>query len=206
MSRRASTRRWFKTQSTDPYVKQREQQGYRSRAAFKLQEIIARDRIIKLGDRVLDLGASPGGWTQAAIEAVGAHGSVVAVDILPMEPVSGATFVLGDCRDAAVQAALLELLGVRKFDLVLSDMAPNLTGISDVDEARSLELAEIALATALNYLRPGGTMLIKLFQHADTEQYVRDLGPHFSRIVRRKPAASRRKSPEFYVLASGFAL
>lgn len=206
MSGRSATKRWFKTQSTDPFVKQREQRGYRSRAAFKLQEIIARDRILKRGDRVLDLGASPGGWTQVAVACVGAAGRVVAVDILPMEPLAGATFILGDCREETIQLQIRAALGESTIDLVLSDMAPNLTGIRSVDQARSLELAEDALATARNFLRPGGTMLIKLFQHAETDRFIRALRESFTQVARRKPAASRSKSSEFYTLAQGYKL
>lgn len=206
MSRRASSRRWFKTQSSDPFVKQREQQGLRSRAAFKLQEILGRDRLCRPGQTVLDLGASPGGWSQIAAPLVGGTGKVVAVDILPMPPIAGVTFVLGDALAEDTVARLAEALENRPVDLVLSDMAPNLTGIRAVDEARSVELATQVLTLSQNFLRPGGTMVVKLFQHNDTEVFIRALKQHFGTLNRRKPAASRAQSREFYLVAGGFRL
>ena len=204
MSRRSTSSRWYQTQVSDPYVKRREALGLRSRAAFKLTELLEKDRLLRPGATVLDLGSSPGGWSQVAARAVGAHGLVVAVDILPMEPVREVRFLLGDCRDEAILAQMREMLGGRAVDLVLSDMAPNLTGVRGVDEARSVELAEVAWDTAQNFLRPGGTMLLKMFQHNDSEQFLRGLRSHFERLNRRKPAASRRASTEFYVVAGGY--
>lgn len=206
MSKRASSRRWFKTQSSDPFVRQREQQGLRSRAAFKLQEILGRDRLCRPGHTVLDLGASPGGWSQIAAPLVGTAGKVVAVDILPMPPIAGVTFVLGDATAEDTVARLAAALENRPVDLVLSDMAPNLTGIRAVDEARSVELATQVLALSQNFLRVGGTMVVKLFQHNDTEVFIRDLKQHFGTLNRRKPAASRAQSREFYLVAGGFRL
>lgn len=204
MSRRSSSSRWYQTQASDPYVKQREKLGLRSRAAFKLTELLEKDRLLRPGAVVLDLGASPGGWSQVAIQAVGAHGLVVAVDILPMEPMRDVRFLLGDCREPAMVDQIREVLAGRPVDLVLSDMAPNLTGIRDVDEARSVELAEVAWDAAQNFLRPGGTMLIKMFQHNDSERFLRGIRTRFERLNRRKPAASRRASTEFYVVAGGY--
>lgn len=204
MSRRSSSSRWYRTQSSDPFVKQREKLGLRSRAAFKLTEILEKDRLLRPGATVLDLGASPGGWSQVAAQVVGAHGLVVAVDILPMEPMRDVRFLQGDCREPAVVEQIRAALDGRPVDLVLSDMAPNLTGIRDVDEARSVELAEVAFEAAQNFLRPGGTMLSKLFHHNDSERFLREMRAHFERITRRKPAASRRASAEFYVVASGY--
>ena len=206
MSKRASSSRWYKTQSTDPYVKQREQAGYRSRAAFKLQELIARDRLCRPGQVVLDLGAAPGGWSQVVRAIVGATGKVVAVDMLPMEPLAGVEFILGDATAPETAEAMRASLGGRPVDLVLSDMAPNLSGIKFSDEARALALAEQALMVAQNFLRPDGTMLVKLFQHADMEHFVREMKTHFAAIARRKPGASRATSREFYLVASGFQL
>lgn len=204
MSRRSSSSRWYQTQASDPYVKQREKLGLRSRAAFKLTELLEKDRLLRPGAVVLDLGASPGGWSQVAVQAVGAHGLVVAVDILPMEPMRDVRFLLGDCREPAMIDQIREVLAGRAVDLVLSDMAPNLTGIRDVDEARSVELAEVAWDAAQNFLRPGGTMLIKMFQHNDSERFLRGIRTRFERLNRRKPAASRRASTEFYVVAGGY--
>jgi 23S rRNA (uridine2552-2'-O)-methyltransferase len=204
MSRRSSSSRWYQTQASDPYVKQREKLGLRSRAAFKLTELLEKDRLLRPGAVVLDLGASPGGWSQVAVQAVGAHGLVVAVDILPMEPMRDVRFLLGDCREPAMVDQIREVLAGRPVDLVLSDMAPNLTGIRDVDEARSVELAEVAWDAAQNFLRPGGTMLIKMFQHNDSERFLRGIRTRFERLNRRKPAASRRASTEFYVVAGGY--
>lgn len=204
MSRRSSSSRWYRTQSSDPFVKQREKLGLRSRAAFKLTELLEKDRLLRPGATVLDLGASPGGWSQVAAGIVGAHGLVVAVDMLAMEPMRGVRFLLGDCRDPAIVERIRIALEGRPVDLVLSDMAPNLTGIRDVDEARSVGLAEVAFEAAQNFLRPGGTMLLKLFHHNDSELFLRGLKPHFERLTRRKPAASRRASAEFYVVAGGY--
>jgi 23S rRNA (uridine2552-2'-O)-methyltransferase len=203
MSRRSTSSRWYQTQSSDPFVKRREALGLRSRAAFKLTELLAKDRLLRPGATVLDLGASPGGWSQVAAAAVGDKGLVVAVDILPMHPIAGVHFLLGDSRDPAVVAELRGMLGERRVDLVLSDMAPNLTGIRDVDEARSVELAEVARDAAAEFLRPGGTLLLKMFQHSDSERFLKEIRTRFERIARRKPAASRRASAEFYVVASG---
>lgn len=206
MSRRSSSHRWFQTQASDPFVKQREKAGLRSRAAFKLEELLIRDRLLKPGQTVLDLGAAPGGWSQIVAPLVGPKGMVLAVDILPMAPLKGVRFLQGDVTEAATRARLGEILAGRAVDLVISDMAPNLTGIRSVDEARSVGLAEEVLALAQNFLRPGGTMVMKLFQHNDTEVFLRSLKPRFATLARRKPAASRSQSREFYLVASGFGL
>ena len=187
-------------------MKRREQAGLRSRAAFKLEELLARDRLLKAGQVVLDLGATPGGWSQVVAPMVGAQGLVVAVDILPMEPLPGVAFIRGDATEAQVEEEIRVALGGRAVDLVISDMAPNLTGIRAVDEARSVLLAEQVLYLAQNFLRDGGTMVIKLFQHNDTEVFVREARQHFAAIARRKPAASRSQSREFYLVATGFRL
>ncbi|MBM4226646.1 MAG: RlmE family RNA methyltransferase [Gammaproteobacteria bacterium] len=206
MSRRSSSNRWYQKQSSDPFVKRREQAGLRSRAAFKLEELLARDRLLKSGQVVLDLGATPGGWSQVVAPMVGPQGLVVAVDILPMEPLSGVTFIRGDATEAQVEEEIRAALAGRAVDLVISDMAPNLTGIRAVDEARSVLLAEQVLHLAQNFLRDGGTMIIKLFQHNDTEVFVREARQHFAAVARRKPAASRSQSREFYLVAAGFRL
>ncbi len=206
MSRRSSSHRWFKAQVSDPFVKRREQQGLRSRAAFKLEELLTKEKLCRPGQVILDIGASPGGWSQIVAPRVGAAGLVVAVDILPMVPLRGVTFIQGDATDESVLEAIKSELSGRSVDLVLSDMAPNLTGIKAVDEARSIGLAEHALSLSQNFLAKGGTMVIKLFQHNDTELFIREVKPCFASIKRRKPAASRAQSREFYLVASGFGL
>lgn len=205
MSRRSSSR-WHQTQASDPFVKRRDQSGLRSRAAFKLQEILARERVCRAGHRVLDLGASPGGWSQTVAPLVGPTGKVVAVDMLPMAPLPGVIFILGDATEETVVEQIRNVLMGCRVDLVLSDMSPNLTGVRSVDEARSLRLAEQALQVSQNFLCAGGTMLIKLFQHNDTEQFIRETRERFVTLNRRKPAASRSRSREFYLVASGFRL
>lgn len=206
MSRRSSSSRWYRTQSTDPFVQKREQAGLRSRAAFKLQEILDRDRLLRPGLVVLDLGAAPGGWSQVVAPRLGPQGRLVAVDILPMDPLPGVMFIRGDATEDAVVEQIREALEGRAVDLVISDMAPNLTGIRPVDEARSVVLAEQVLHIAQNFLRHGGTMVMKLFQHNDTEVFIREARQSFATLSRRKPAASRNQSREFYVVASGFQL
>jgi len=205
-TRRSTTKQWVRRQAADPYVKQRDAAGYRSRAAFKLKEIFARDRIIHRGGTVLDLGASPGGWTQVAVAAVGPKGKVVGVDLLPMEPVAGAYFIEGDCRDEDTLHKIRSQFGDRPADLVISDIAPNITGIRDVDEANFLDLAEIVRDLSTQLLEPGGAMVIKLFQFPGTDAYIGDLKKSFSSITRRKPESSRRESREIYVVAKGFGI
>lgn len=206
MSRRSSSSRWYRTQSTDPFVRQREQAGLRSRAAFKLQELIDRDRLLRPGHVVLDLGAAPGGWSQVVAPRLGPAGLLVAVDILRMDPIAGTVFIQGDATEAPVVEQIRAALEGRAADLVISDMAPNLTGIRSVDEARSVVLAEQVLHLAQNFLRNGGTMVVKLFQHNDTELFIREVRGVFASVSRRKPAASRSQSREFYLVASGFQL
>ena len=203
MSRRGSSSRWYQTQISDPFVKERERQGLRSRSAFKLTELLERDRLLRPGGVVLDLGATPGGWSQIVGPLVGARGLVIAVDILPMTALAGVQFILGDCREPETLASIGVALKSRQADLVLSDMAPNLSGIRDVDEARSVELAETAWETAQMFLKVGGSLVLKMFQHQDSERFLLEIRKHFIRINRRKPAASRSGSREFYVVAGG---
>lgn len=206
MARRGSSGRWLDRQRADHYVKQRHGEGLRSRAAYKLQQLNQRDHLIRPGARVLDLGAAPGGWTQVAVAAAAPGGLVVTLDLLPMEPVSGALSLSGDCREPAVLAAVEAALGGGKVDLVMSDMAPNITGIATVDEAASLELAQVALACARRFLRPGGAFLVKLFQFGDTQSMLQEIATEFAEVVRRKPASSRAESREFYVVARRFGI
>lgn len=205
MARRGSSGRWLQRQNADPFVKQRDQHGYRSRAAYKLLELARKDQLMRPGAAVLDLGAAPGGWTQVAVELAGPRGRIVAMDILGMESIPGATFILGDCRESAVQAQVIAAVG-GKLDLVMSDMAPNITGLKDVDEAGMVELAEITLDLADELLRPGGGLLIKLFQFADTELLVKRIKASFGHVARRKPEASRAESREFYVVAKQYGI
>ena len=205
MARRGSSSRWLQRQNTDPFVKQRDQHGYRSRAAYKLQELARKDQLIGAGAAVLDLGAAPGGWTQVAMELAGPRGKIVALDILAMEPIPGAIFIHGNCREPGVQAQVIAAVG-GKLDLVMSDMAPNITGLKDVDEAGMVELTQITLDLADELLRPGGGLLIKLFQFADTELLVKRIKASFGYVSRRKPEASRAESREFYVVAKQYGI
>lgn len=193
-------------QSRDPYSKQRQQERYRSRAAYKLMELNRREQLIRSNSQVIDLGAAPGGWTQVATQLVGRNGRVVALDLLKVGAVPGATIIQGDCLDEAVREQVRDILAGASVDLVMSDMAPNITGIGARDEAAAAELARIALTFAQAFLRPGGAMLIKLFQFAETDAVVDEINRVFGKIVRRKPLASRAQSREFYVVAKQFGL
>ena len=206
MARRASSGRWLERQKTDQFVKQRDQHVFRSRSAYKLQEINRRDRLIRPGNRIIDLGASPGGWTQVALAAATAQGMVVAVDILAMDPLPGATIIQGDCREADVMRRVLDVVGAEGVDLVMSDMAPNITGIAVVDEAQCLELAQMTLQFSHRFLKPGGTLLIKLFQFAETQSLLTEIKAAFGEVVRRKPDSSRAESREFYVVGRRFGI
>lgn len=182
---------------SDPYVQRAQKDGYRSRAAYKLLEIDARDHLLKPGTVVADLGAAPGGWSQVAA-AKGCK--VIALDLLPMHPLSGVEFIQGDFREDAVLEQMEERLGGRQIELVLSDMSPNISGISVSDQARAMHLAELALDFSLRHLKPEGAFLIKLFQGAGFEGYVKLVRGHFARAVTRKPKASRDRSSEVYLL------
>jgi 23S rRNA (uridine2552-2'-O)-methyltransferase len=205
MPRTPSSRRWLQEHHTDPFVQKARAEGLRSRAAFKLMDLDRRLHLLRAGSRVVDLGAAPGGWSQWAVQRIGPRGRVVAVDILPMTPVEGVTFIQGDFREEAVRASVRAALGGNCADLVLSDMAPNLSGIPAVDQARSIELAELALELAREALAPGGAFLVKVFQGEGLEAYLRDLRRGFAGVERRKPEASRARSRELYVLARGYA-
>ena len=205
-TRRSKTKQWVRRQAADTYVKQRNAAGFRSRAAFKLKEILARDRLLKRGATVVDFGASPGGWSQIAAETVGHGGRVVAVDVLPMEPVPDVCFIQGDARERDTLDRLRTAIGDRPVDLVISDIAPNITGIRDLDEANFLELAETVRAFVQEVLSDDGSLVIKLFQFPGTDGYVRGLKEIFASVVRRKPESSRKASREFYVVATGFKI
>ena len=202
-SRSKSSQRWLKEHFSDPFVKRAQSEGMRSRAAYKLEELVERDRLLKPGMTVVDLGAAPGGWSQWVRHALGDSGRVIALDILEMPPLAGVEFLHGDFREDAVLSALEAMLDGRPVDLVLSDMAPNKSGMDAVDQPRAMHLAELAMTFADDHLRPGGTFLIKLFQGVGFDDYVRDLRRRYDRLAIRKPAASRQRSPEVYALAQG---
>ena len=194
---------WMQEHVTDAYVKRARAEGMRSRAAYKLDEIAVRDRLLKPGMVVVDLGAAPGGWSQVAAGRVGPRGRVIALDLLEMPSLAGVTFLRGDFRDDATLAELERMLGGQRADLVLSDMAPNLSGIASSDQARVLELAELALDFALKHMKPKGNFLVKTFQGAGFEDYLKILRSRFSAVAVRKPEASRDRSREVYLLGKG---
>jgi len=203
MARSKSSTRWLQEHFSDPYVKRAQAEGWRSRALFKLEELIERDHLLKPGMVVVDLGAAPGGWSQVVNERLRGSGRIVALDILPMQGIGGVDFIQGDFREESVLQQLETQLSGAKVDLVLSDMAPNMSGVDVVDQARMMHLAELALEFARNWLKPGGAFLIKLFQGAGFDDYVRTLRADFERVSIRKPKASRARSSEVYALATG---
>jgi len=206
MVRRSGSKRWLQQQSKDLYVKKAQQSHYRTRAVYKLIEIDQKDQLISQGQTVVDLGAAPGSWSQYVSEQVGAQGKVIAIDILPIKPIDNVLFLKGDFTEQTVYDQCLKLLQGRNVDLVISDMAPNLSGIKSRDQARSMMLAELTSEFACKVLKPGGSMLTKVFQGEGVDIFRKDLKQHFQKIVTRKPAASRGHSREFYVLARTFAL
>ena len=200
-TRSKSSQRWLKEHFSDPFVKKAQSEGMRSRAAYKLEELLARDRLLRPDMVVVDLGAAPGGWSQQVRKQMGDRGRVLALDILDMPPLAGVEFLHGDFREEAVLSGFEAMLGGQPVDLVLSDMAPNKSGMDAVDQPRMMHLAELAMDFADQHLRPGGTFLIKLFQGTGFDQYVRDLRRRYAKVSIRKPAASRKRSPEVYALA-----
>jgi 23S rRNA (uridine2552-2'-O)-methyltransferase len=201
--RSKASQRWLERQLNDPYVRAAQQKGLRSRAAFKLIEMDEKHGLLRPGGRVLDLGAAPGGWTQVSVERTAPGGRVVAVDLLPMDPVPGATIIQGDFQDQAVADAALEALG-GSADLVLSDMAPNTTGHAATDHLRIMALAELALDTALAALSPNGSFVAKVFQGGGERVFLESLKCNFRGVRHSKPPASRKDSSELYVVATGF--
>ncbi len=202
-ARRGSSGRWMNEHFNDEYVKKSQQEGYRSRAVYKLTEAVEKDKFISKGSRVLDLGAAPGGWSQVAIKMVGDTGQVIASDILDIEPIEGVDFLCGDFTQDSVYEELLALTGGKKIDVVLSDMAPNMSGQLSVDIPKSMYLCELALDMAIKTLTPQGYFFIKVFQGAGFDEYVKTCRASFSRVVVRKPKASRARSKEVYLLANG---
>lgn len=203
MARNKSSKAWMREHVKDPYVKRAQVEGARSRAAYKLQQIDERDRLLRPGMTVVDLGAAPGGWAQIAAKRVAPGGRVIAVDLLEMSPLPSVVFIQGDFGSAATLAELERLLGNQPVDLVLSDMSPNITGIASVDQARAGTLAELALEFALKHLKPQGNFLVKSFQGEGFEAFVKTLRRHFMQVVTRKPRASRSRSSEVYLLGKG---
>jgi 23S rRNA (uridine2552-2'-O)-methyltransferase len=207
MARRSkSSGRWLREHFSDPFVQRAHSGGWRSRAVFKLEEIDKRERLLKPGHVCLDLGAAPGAWSQYARARVGEHGRVVATDILPMAELPGVQFVQGDFREEAVFEAVLALLPAGGVDLVLSDMAPNLSGVDAIDQPRAMYLAELALDMAERVLKPGGAALIKVFQGSGFQELLQRSRGRFDRVKLIKPQASRSRSPEMYLLATQFRL
>lgn len=201
MKRTKTSKAWMMEHVTDPYVQLAKHEGYRSRASYKLLEIIERDHLLKPGMRVVDLGATPGGWSQVVAQKLAGQGKVIALDLLEMLPLAGVTFIQGDFREDTVLAELVKALDGRPVDLVISDMAPNLSGVGLVDQARAMHLAELALEFALQHLKPGGTFLVKVFQGDGFDEYIREMRGHFRQVATRKPKASRGRTNETFLLA-----
>jgi 23S rRNA (uridine2552-2'-O)-methyltransferase len=189
---------------TDPYVREAQTKGYRSRAAFKLLELADKDRLLRRGMTVVDLGAAPGSWSQVLRERLGPGSRIVAVDLLPMDPLAGVTFIRGDFRQEETLRAVAEAVGTTKADLVLSDLAPNISGIESADQARSVYLGERALEFATEALQPGGDLVVKAFQGAGFSELERQLKACFDKVYVRKPKASRDRSREVFLVAKGF--
>ena len=204
MAKSKSSKGWLKEHFDDEYVRRSQQDGYRSRAIYKLIEIDKKDRLIKPGMTIIDLGAAPGGWSEYCVKKLGKNGTVVALDILPMEPINEVTIIEGDFREDAVFEELMAVMNNAQADLVISDMAPNISGMESVDMPRAYYLCELALDFARQVLKPGGGLLVKLFQGEGFEAYNKELKASFSKVVMRKPNASRARSREIYALATGF--
>ena len=194
---------WITEHVNDAYVQRARAEGWRSRAAFKLTEVDDKDKLFKPGMTVVDLGSAPGSWSQVAARRIAPGGRLIALDLLPMEPVHGVQFIQGDFRDDTVLQALADALDGRQVDLVLSDMAPNMSGIGMVDQARVMLLAELTLDFCARHLKPGGDVLVKVFQGDGFMELRRDLQQQFRVLQMRKPAASRNRSAEIYLLARG---
>ncbi|MGS2718134.1 23S rRNA (uridine(2552)-2'-O)-methyltransferase RlmE [Eionea flava] len=204
MARSKSSKGWLDEHFKDKYVQQSQQDGYRSRASYKLLELNKKDRLIKKNMTIIDLGAAPGGWSQVAAELVGDNGTVVASDILPMDGIAGVDFVQGDFTEASVFEEIMQVMQGFKADLVISDMAPNMSGMADVDQPRAMYLVELALDMAVHTLSDGGAFVAKVFQGEGFDELLAQTRTHFSRVVTRKPDASRARSREVYWVATGF--
>ena len=203
-TRTKSSARWLNEHVNDPYVKQAQKDGYRSRSSYKLIQLNEKDRLVRPGMLVVDLGSAPGGWSQVAARLVGAKGRVLATDILPMEPLKNVDFIQGDFTEESVLKQVLDWLGNNQPDVVLSDIAPNISGIDSADQASSMYLVELALDMARQVLKPKGDFVAKVFQGAGSEEFLKDLRTSFDKVLIRKPAASRSRSREVYMVAKGF--
>ena len=203
MKRTRTSNAWLREHVNDPYVQRARAEGYRSRASFKLMEIDDRDHLIRAGEVVVDLGATPGGWSQIAAKRMQGKGRVIALDLLEMDPLHGVDFIQGDFREEGVLKLLEAMLAGEKVGLVLSDMAPNMSGILLSDQARVMHLAELGLEFSRNWLKPDGAFLVKVFQGYGFEEFVREMRQVFSTVSSRKPDASRDRSAELYLLGKG---
>ncbi|WP_397378163.1 23S rRNA (uridine(2552)-2'-O)-methyltransferase RlmE [Pseudomonas sp.] len=204
MARSKTSQGWLKEHFNDPYVKMAQKDGYRSRASYKLLEIQERDRILRPGITVVDLGAAPGGWSQVTSRVIGDKGRLIASDILEMDSIPDVNFIQGDFTDDAVFAKILEAIGNQPVDLVISDMAPNMSGVRESDQPRAMYLCELALDLSSRVLRPGGDFLIKIFQGEGFDLYHKQVRQMFDKVQMRKPLSSRDRSREQYMLARGF--
>lgn len=204
MARSKSSQRWLQEHFSDPYVKKTQQDGYRSRASYKLLELNNKDRLFRKGMTVVDLGAAPGGWSQVAAQLVGDKGRIIATDILPMDALAGVEFIQGDFTEEAVLAQILSCLGDNQADLVISDMAPNMSGTQAIDQPKALYLVELAVEMAKQVLKNKGVFVSKVFHGEGFDQLFKDLKQHFEKVVSRKPDASRARSREIYVVAHGY--
>lgn len=205
-SRSKSSGHWLKEHFDDPYVKKAQQDGYRARSVYKLLEINQRDQLLKPGGVIVDLGAAPGSWSEVASKQVGDQGRVIALDLLPMDSLAGVDFIQGDFQEEAVYMQLLDTIKEQPVDLVMSDMAPNISGMKAVDQPRAMYLAELTLELAQKVLKPGGDMLIKVFNGAGLDEFKKEITKHFRKLQVRKPKASRPRSAEIYLLARGYNL
>ncbi len=206
MKRSHSSKRWLKEHFNDAFVQRAQKEGFRSRAVYKLEQIQQRDKILVPGMTVIDLGAAPGGWSQLAKQYLKGHGRIIAMDILPMDEIDGVTFIQGDFREDAVISQLMQAIGTKPVDLIMSDMAPNMSGNRSIDQPRVIYLCELAFEFVEQTLKPGGDFLIKIFQGAEFQEYLQRLRQSFTRVVVRKPEASRSRSSECYLLAKGYKI
>ena len=204
MARTKSSAGWLSRHLSDPFVKQAQKDGYRARSAYKLIELNDKDRLIRPGMRIMDLGSAPGGWSQVAGKLVGDRGRVLATDILPMDALLNVDFLQGDFTEDVIVQQVLDWLGGAKFDLIISDIAPNTTGIDSADAAKSIYLLELALDMVRKTLKSHANFAAKMFQGSGSDQYLKELRTHFAKVAIRKPAASRKESREVYIVAKGF--
>lgn len=198
-----TSKAWMMEHLNDPYVKLAQKEGYRARAAYKLMEIDDKDKLIKPGMTVVDLGSAPGSWSQVAVQRLKGHGKVIALDILDMQPIGGVTFIQGDFREESVLKVLEEKINKTPVDLVIADMAPNISGVKDVDQAGAAYLTELALDFSKDWLKPDGNFLVKVFIGAGFEEILQNMRQMFDKVVTRKPKASRDRSSEVYLLGLG---